>query len=1035
MHHKIMSKNSAHRFGLIAFVTTVLSARITQAANACVNAKINEFEPNPSGTDASIVDVELVCADADKGNGTTFSGWLLSIESDSGSSAGTVDRAAQISGTFDSSGILLVSIPDLENPSFTFVLAEDFTGTLGSTDIDTDNNGVVDDISTFINIYDAIGITDTSSSAEPLYGSQLGGTDLPFTGASEGSEPRLVYRDGINVGIFYILQDPDYGVIKSVENGVATDLTPEDFIGQDPLIASFGLVNPSTSLTAPTPSPLPPVDIKIHIVQGDGEMSPLLGSLVSVTAVVIGDFQDGDLDEKRNLKGFFLQEEDAEADGNPETSEGIFIYDPAFLVDVNIGDLVKVSGTVDEYYGETQIKDVTSVVILSSGNTLPTPATISLPTINTTMSKDGKIQPDLEAYEGMLVTFQDTLVVTEMYNLVRFNEIKLVQGTRPFTFTQKNVPNVTGYQAHEKELGARRITYDDGLAQQNKLICNLDGFGDNGYCQTGSFNTATGIRMGDTVSGLSGVLYYKWAGASASDATWRVTSIQDGSVNFVKSNPRPLAPPSFGSSLKLVSGNVLNFFLTLDNGSTTALGLQPRGADNQEEFLRQKTKLVTALLELDPDILGMLELENEFLPGSNTNALEYLVQEMNAVAGAGTFEWVNPGAEHVDSSDAISNGFLYKTSSIEGIVGSVTVLRDEDLSGIGVDDSQPIFNGPDTNRASVAASFKGGSGTGENADKGDGAGNWNAIRLKAAEAVHTWIETDPTGVMCTMKVLMGDMNAYAMEDPIKYFESVGYIDVDRHFNGDDAYSYVFDGQIGTLDYVLVNAAFLPYLTGASSWHVNSDEASALDYNTDFGRDLLIFDGDFAYRFSDHDSMVVGFALVTPAPAISASVSPSKSPIASTNSSCLPQARKVKLQSLTGAAIQVFEVNVYSTSSDVAAGKFTTQSSVYNDMARFAADKAVDGKSYTFSHTKGADKVSWWEVDLGELFPIESVKILNRWCRDPSDLANCLDRLSHSALVLFDDKGEWVSTTLLGSMSGVDTFEHQFTRSSEYCTGA
>lgn len=209
----------------------------------------------------------------------------------------------------------------------------------------------------------------------------------------------------------------------------------------------------------------------------------------------------------------------------------------------------------------------------------------------------------------MLVTFEDTLTITEMYNLARFNEIKLVQGARPYTYTQRNQPNRTGYEAHLEELGSRRITYDDGISLQNKLICNLDGFDSTGTCQNGSFNTATDIRMGDTVTGLSGILYYKWAGASASGATWRVSSIQDGSVNFIKSNTRPQAPPSFGSSHKLVSGNVFNFFRTLDNGSTTAIGLPPRGANNEEEFLRQKTKLVTALVELDPDILGILELE------------------------------------------------------------------------------------------------------------------------------------------------------------------------------------------------------------------------------------------------------------------------------------------------------------------------------------------------------------------------------------------------------------------------------------------
>ena len=125
------------------------------------------------------------------------------------------------------------------------------------------------------------------------------------------------------------------------------------------------------------------------------------------------------------------------------------------------------------------------------------------------------------------------------------------------------------------------------------------------------------------------------------------------------------------------------------------------------------------------------------------------------------------------------------------------------------------------------------------------------------------MDSDPTEGGCSLKALMGDMNAYAMEDPIKYFESVGYIDVDYRFNGDDAYSYGFDGQIGTLDYVLANSAFNNLITGASSWHVNADEAAALDYNTDFGKDKNIFDADMTVRFSDHDPMVVGFDLGLP----------------------------------------------------------------------------------------------------------------------------------------------------------------------------
>ena len=122
--------------------------------------------------------------------------------------------------------------------------------------------------------------------------------------------------------------------------------------------------------------------MKIHDIQGNGDSSPHVGKLVSVEAVVIGefiiplscsssksklqlcfvlilyvltertnvlslslnfigDFQDGDADEKRNLNGFFLQEEDSDADSDPLTSEGIYVYDPNTIKDVNVGDLVR----------------------------------------------------------------------------------------------------------------------------------------------------------------------------------------------------------------------------------------------------------------------------------------------------------------------------------------------------------------------------------------------------------------------------------------------------------------------------------------------------------------------------------------------------------------------------------------------------------------------------------------------------------------------------------------------------------------------
>jgi hypothetical protein len=123
---------------------------------------------------------------------------------------------------------------------------------------------------------------------------------------------------------------------------------------------------------------------------------------------------------------------------------------------------------------------------------------------------------------------------------------------------------------------------------------------------------------------------------------------------------------------------------------------------------------------------------------------------------------------------------------------------------------------------------------------------------------------------------------------------------------------------------------------------------------------------------------------TGSPTKSPTVSPITVPSSSPTTACFPMARRVKLQSLTGAQIQVFEVEVYSSGDNVAAGKSTTQSTTFNNSNRFAAGLAVDTSNTTFSHTNLKDQAPWWMVDLGGMFSIESIVIVNRWCRNSSD---------------------------------------------------
>jgi predicted extracellular nuclease len=103
------------------------------------------------------------------------------------------------------------------------------------------------------------------------------------------------------------------------------------------------------------------------------------------------------------------------------------------------------------------------------------------------------------------------------------------------------------------------------------------------------------------------------------------------------------------------------------------------------------------------------------------------------------------------------------------------------------------------------------------------------------------------------KIILGDLNAYASETPVSYLLNNGYLNVETGAN----YSFVFDGQIGTLDYLLVSQALKEKLNGVSVWHVNADEADALDYNLDFGKSALYFDATTATRNSDHDPVIIG----------------------------------------------------------------------------------------------------------------------------------------------------------------------------------
>ncbi|MEM9272010.1 MAG: ExeM/NucH family extracellular endonuclease [Cyanobacteria bacterium P01_F01_bin.143] len=606
----------------------------------------------------------------------------------------------------------------------------------------------------------------------------------------------------------------------------------------------------------------------ISAIQGSGTSSPLLSQEVIIEAVVVGDYQDGN-GTNGDLNGFFVQEQDSDADGDPNTSEGIFVFDgDSPGVDVNLGDLVQISGTVTEFNDLTEITEV-SVSILGTDN-LPSSATLNFPLTNL---------DELEAFEGMQVTIPETLFVTDYFNLDRFGEVVLssngdsnAPGTdgRLDQYTQFNSPDITGFSAYQETLSQRRIILDDGQTIQNPDPI-IHGRGGN------SLNATNTLRGGDTITNLSGILSFSFG-------SYRIQPVAP--VDFQATNPRPEIPDNVGGELKVASFNLLNFFTTLNvpgNPGSGPNNLEPRGADNQAEFERQLEKLVTTLEIIDADIVGLVELENEFGGDQNGDgqfAINTLVTALNNEVGTGTYAFVDPGQPFIDTGDAISVGAIYKTSTIQLSPGTtVEILDDSDLPELSLDFGNPVFDGISSNRASLAVTFeeiasgeqltiainhfksKGAVNSASgNEDSGDGQGNNNAIRLQAATAVNAWLNNDPTGSDDSDFLIIGDLNAYAKEDPITFLESQGYTNVVS--NPESAYSFVFGGQFGTLDYGLANSSLLSQVTGATEWHVNADEPDALDYNQEFGRNPNLFDSFIPFRNSDHDLLIIGLDLLS-----------------------------------------------------------------------------------------------------------------------------------------------------------------------------
>lgn len=571
-----------------------------------------------------------------------------------------------------------------------------------------------------------------------------------------------------------------------------------------------------TALACPAPTG---TVTNIGAVQGSGAASPLVGQTVTVRGVVTGDFQAG-------LGGLFIQE--IAPDGDPATSDGLFVYTGSAPQAVSVGDVVQLGGTVREYRGSSDKQPGTATQLDTltnfekcNGTQVVKPVTLSFPL---------NALDQLEQYENMLVTIPQEMTVTDNYGYGRYGELGLSSGGRLFIPTNGNV---SGETAASQAL--RRIVLDDGRSAQNPATLPY-------------LNPANTRRTGDTVQNLTGVLRY------AND-TFKIEPTV--APRFTDANPRQATPAEVGGRLRVAGANVLNYFTTF-GGSTD------RGANNAYEFGRQQAKIVSTLLGLNADVISLMEIQN-----NGGAALENLVAALNKEAGAGTYAAVATGKL---GTDAITVAILYKPARVTPVGSFLT-----DTAAI--NDRPPVaqtFRENSTGEvfSVIANHFKSKGSCPTSGDTDQGQGCWNLKRVAQAQELLDFVKTVQNTSGDPDVLLLGDLNAYGDEDPIKTLMAGGFESLNKRIPAEDRYSYQFGGQFGYLDHALASAALGGQVTGITEWHVNSDEPTFLDYNVEYKNNPNctsstcttpdLYQPD-AFRSSDHDPVLVGLNLKSDTP--------------------------------------------------------------------------------------------------------------------------------------------------------------------------
>jgi len=573
--------------------------------------------------------------------------------------------------------------------------------------------------------------------------------------------------------------------------------------------------------------------LTIGEIQGTEHLSSYQGSVVSnvegiVTAV--------------SNTGFWMQ--DMTPDGNPLTSDGIFVYTGS-RARASVGDLIQASGRVDEYRPGGAASNLTTTELnlsfgsygwtrVSSGNALPDAVVIGSGGL---LAPTGAIAPDVGNVETSGHTLAPSTYAMDFYESLEGMRVSLASaavvgpnasyGEIPVISSEQIGTTLTSSRGTavitETNFNPQRLILDDVLV-----------------------NTPA-VNVGDTVTNVVGVLDYSFSNYKL-QVTSAPTVISGGLT------PEVAAPLAAGR-LAIASYNVEN--------------LAGNAAQSRYDAIAQQ--IVGNLAS--PQVIALQEVQDN--SGATNNGVVAADQTLErltaAISAAGGRDYGYVVIDPVNNADGgqpggnIRNAYLYDKSliSFAGAIGGATdaiaVNADGSLSFDAgrIDPTNAAF---DDSRKPLVAQFavdgenftlinthfnsKGGDEALFGPDQAPERSS-EIQRLAQAEAVAGFV-TDLLAADPNARIIaLGDFNDFQFADSLAPLLAAGLTDLTMLLPENERYTYNYEGNGQVLDHMFVSAAVL------------ADASLAYD--------IIHANSEFAAQISDHDPLLLTLVMPVPEP--------------------------------------------------------------------------------------------------------------------------------------------------------------------------